>query len=465
MNGFGVPGVALSNNNRLMRMLQQQEAEAPPIQSHAQGLASVLRQGLAGYFGGQDRREREAAQRTYTDALASGGQDAAITAMQGMEGNFYADQMLPGMIAAQQNRQREAALREQQRRNEIEDARREFERDMLLQQAGAALSVDRQVQNLIAQNRLAAERDLQGRYMDYAQEQNKYNLPVMPQDQWASGFGASPMQPPIPSLPSPTGGTLRPPTQAMPQPTPQPVDQGAPQPAPQPQPQPMAAAPQESVQLPFSNPTTPEQVRSNTRVQEAAALKKAIPSKPNSSQTKVYNDSVSKLTAGFDTAKLLQDALNMNPKAVAGFGADAKLMFMRAADASGLVDFDDEIKASLGFQKIMLEQALNSLKATFGAAPTDGERKMLVDIQSALDDPREMRAERIQNALKLVRERQKREMRQIDLYENNFGNFSLGYSGTEIPDYVGAGDASPNGLPIGSIGRPMADNDGWEVVQ
>lgn len=60
--GFGTPGARLTRKAGLARQLMAQEQAAPPITSHAQGLASLLRSGLAGYMQGQDVRDYEAAQ-------------------------------------------------------------------------------------------------------------------------------------------------------------------------------------------------------------------------------------------------------------------------------------------------------------------------------------------------------------------------------------------------------------------
>ncbi len=63
------PGQNLTRNNRFAQMLMQQEQNAPPITAHSQGLASMLRQGLAGYLQGQDSRQLQAAQEAFATPL------------------------------------------------------------------------------------------------------------------------------------------------------------------------------------------------------------------------------------------------------------------------------------------------------------------------------------------------------------------------------------------------------------
>lgn len=63
------PGQNLTRNNRFAQMLMAQEANRAPIRSHTQGLASILRQGLAGYMQGQDANQLQAAQGAFATPL------------------------------------------------------------------------------------------------------------------------------------------------------------------------------------------------------------------------------------------------------------------------------------------------------------------------------------------------------------------------------------------------------------
>ena len=101
----------VSSRQSLADMLMQQEAKAPPIQSNTQGMASLLRQGLAGYMQGEDARERSQAYRTMMEGMTTkpwvnpdtgqvsnapaGGWAGAQTALAGLGDNEQAMELLP----------------------------------------------------------------------------------------------------------------------------------------------------------------------------------------------------------------------------------------------------------------------------------------------------------------------------------------------------------------------------------
>lgn len=69
----------------------------------------------------------------------------------------------------------------------------------------------------------------------------------------------------------------------------------------------------------------------------------------------------------------------------AGSGATAGTQsWLARNDPTGFFD-DEKGQATTELQNVVLGQALASLKATFGAAPTEGERKILVDLQASID--------------------------------------------------------------------------------
>ena len=75
--------------------------------------------------------------------------------------------------------------------------------------------------------------------------------------------------------------------------------------------------------------------------------------------------------------------LSLNDRAGSGATANAQ-SWMARNDPTGLFD-DSKGEATTELQNVVLGQALSSLKATFGAAPTEGERKILVDLQASTD--------------------------------------------------------------------------------
>lgn len=105
-------GERFTSRNRLAQMLMSQEQAAPPIQSHTQGLASLLRQGLAGYMQGADRRDRMAAQQAMMQGMqakpwvdpdtgktvgTAGGLAGSQAALQGLPDNEYAADMMQNL--------------------------------------------------------------------------------------------------------------------------------------------------------------------------------------------------------------------------------------------------------------------------------------------------------------------------------------------------------------------------------
>jgi len=126
-NGWGNPGAKLTRNNRLAAMLMQQEAAAPPITAHTQGLASLARNFMAGQATRADTRQQQAAQQAMMNAVsmpsgqapgvATGAraprslQDRLMAAASSDPSNPYLSQM--GMPLAMQGAQREQQLSDQ----------------------------------------------------------------------------------------------------------------------------------------------------------------------------------------------------------------------------------------------------------------------------------------------------------------------------------------------------------------
>lgn len=77
---------------------------------------------------------------------------------------------------------------------------------------------------------------------------------------------------------------------------------------------------------------------------------------------------------------MLNGALKLNDTAYSGFGATerAKIRGQLPGDTSSA-------NATIDLDNIMTGQALESLKAVFGGMPTEGERKILLDMQASAD--------------------------------------------------------------------------------
>lgn len=100
------------------------------------------------------------------------------------------------------------------------------------------------------------------------------------------------------------------------------------------------------------------------------------------------------------TIGLLKQAKEFNDKAYSGYFAKS-----RAVARSNLPGESEQANATIQLDNIMTTQALESLKATFGAAPTEGERKILLDIQASADKTPKQRAEIIDRAVKAAENR------------------------------------------------------------
>jgi len=124
---MGRPGARFTREARLADLLMAQEAAAPPIQSHTQGLASMLRQGLAGYMMGQDDRNRTAASAAMARGMGAqpwvspdtgqvstapaGGLAGAEAALAGMADNPYAARDLRGLLLSRAVRDEDRAYK------------------------------------------------------------------------------------------------------------------------------------------------------------------------------------------------------------------------------------------------------------------------------------------------------------------------------------------------------------------
>ncbi len=84
------------------------------------------------------------------------------------------------------------------------------------------------------------------------------------------------------------------------------------------------------------------------------------------------------IQAGQNVIKSLDEALTLNDKAYAG----------PTAGTRGYVTSlwgNDSGEATENLQNVVLGQVLDNLKATFGAAPTEGERQILIDLQGSVN--------------------------------------------------------------------------------
>lgn len=98
---------------------------------------------------------------------------------------------------------------------------------------------------------------------------------------------------------------------------------------------------------------------------------------------------------------MLETAKDLNKKAYSGVGAG-----LRANIVSNLGG-SDAANATVDLDNIMSGQALESLKSTFGGNPTEGERKILLDLQASSSKTPEQRESIINRAIAAAERRAK----------------------------------------------------------
>jgi len=99
---------------------------------------------------------------------------------------------------------------------------------------------------------------------------------------------------------------------------------------------------------------------------------------------------------------ILTSALSLNDKTYSGYGAKA-----RAVARSNLPGTSEEADNTIQLDNMMTGQALESLKATFGGMPTEGERKILLDMQASADKTPAQRKDIITRAIAAAKKREK----------------------------------------------------------
>lgn len=157
------------------------------------------------------------------------------------------------------------------------------------------------------------------------------------------------------------------------------------------------------------------------RPQEAAALQKqaqvivqqAAPKKLSATEQKEFYDAQDKVSAADGVIGALDDALAINDKAFSGVTAGTRAYMNRIPGVSALIP-DEGANATTELDNIITGQALESLKVTFGAAPTEGERKILLDLQASVDKTPAERKIILQRAKDAATRRQANEQKKME---------------------------------------------------
>lgn len=113
---------------------------------------------------------------------------------------------------------------------------------------------------------------------------------------------------------------------------------------------------------------------------------------PNATVQKEILETDEAIQAGENVISSLDRALKLNKTSKSGFGADFfSTIGANVPDWVPVAGGDASDIATQELKNIVTAQALESLKATFGAAPTEGERKILLEVQGSVDQPEKVR--------------------------------------------------------------------------
>lgn len=144
----------------------------------------------------------------------------------------------------------------------------------------------------------------------------------------------------------------------------------------------------------FKRTQTPDSVASNAtamrgqNMQDARAREAAAQQKAGGGRTgpmsvtlqKELLESDDAVKSAGDVVRSLRSALTQNEAAYSGYLAKP-----RAVLRSNLPGDSASADATIDIDNLMTGQGLDSLKSIFGAAPTEGERKILMDMQASAD--------------------------------------------------------------------------------
>ena len=111
------------------------------------------------------------------------------------------------------------------------------------------------------------------------------------------------------------------------------------------------------------------------------------------------------IDAGQSTLSLLAQASDLSGKFRGGAGAGTTAYLESQARSLVGMAPSEESNALINYDNLVKEQALGQLKSTFGGNPTEGERKVLLDLQASSGKTPEQRADILNRAVALAQER------------------------------------------------------------
>ncbi len=105
---------------------------------------------------------------------------------------------------------------------------------------------------------------------------------------------------------------------------------------------------------------------------------------------------------------MLDEADKLNEKTNEGFGARERATlgnYMPDWAVPDAISSPESSQATADYENVVIGQALNQLKSVFGGMPTEGERKILIDLQGSVNQPKAVRKEILRRARAMAERR------------------------------------------------------------
>jgi hypothetical protein len=163
------------------------------------------------------------------------------------------------------------------------------------------------------------------------------------------------------------------------------------------------------------------------------------------------------IDAGQSTLSLLAQAKDLSGKFRGGAGAGT--MAYLGSQARSVVGMapSEESNALINYDNLVKEQALAQLKTTFGGNPTEGERKVLLELQASSGKTPEQRAAILDRAIVLAQDRVKgAEQRRESLLTRSYRQPAGAQSPAPATPGAPAAPAAP-GAPAANIPQAAID--------
>jgi hypothetical protein len=124
------------------------------------------------------------------------------------------------------------------------------------------------------------------------------------------------------------------------------------------------------------------------------------PRKLSSTEQKQIFDVEEVITSGKGSISAMQQALQLNDQAYEGSLSGARKMLGQAFASD-----DPTYVATESLDNLITKGALESLRATFGGNPTEGERKILLELQASSSKPKAVREQVYRRAIEMAQKR------------------------------------------------------------